>query len=188
MSTTQTSAATAAVLSPGTWIVDPAHSSIEFAIKHLGLATVKGHFRDFEGTLEVTADGSVVVSGTVRADSIDTREPRRDDHLRSPDFLDVARYPEITFRSTTIEAVDRDTYRVTGDLALHGVTREITLGAEAMGPEQDPWGNIRVGLEASSQIDREDYGLTFNQPLASGGLLLAKKVKLTLDISAVKQS
>lgn len=185
MSTMQTSPA---VLSQGTWVVDPAHSSVGFAISHLGITTVKGHFRDFDGTLEVAADGTIAVAGTVRADSVDTREPHRDDQLRSADVLDVAKYPQITLHSTACEAVEQDTYRITGELTLHGVTREITLGAEAIGTEEDPWGNTRVGLELSGQIDREDFGLTFNQPLASGALLLGRKVKLTLDISAVKQS
>ncbi len=185
MSTTQTSPA---VLSQGHWAVDPAHSSIGFAISHLGIATVRGYFRDFEGTLDVAADGSVDVAGSVRADSIDTREPYRDDQLRGPELLDAASHPEIAFRSTAFEPVDQDAYRVTGELMLHGVTQKVTLGAEAMGREEDPWGNTRVGLELSGQIDREDYGLTFNQPLASGALLLGRKVKITLDISAVKQS
>ena len=185
MSTMQTSPA---VLSQGAWAVDPAHTSVGFSIRHLGITTVKGHFRDFAAMLDVAADGTIAVSGTARAESIDTREPHRDDHLRSADFLDVANHPVIAFVSTAFESVDVDTYRVTGDLTLHGVTQEVTLGAEAIGPEEDPWGNTRVGLEISGQIDREDYGLTFNQPLASGALLLGRKVKLTIDISAVKQS
>ena len=119
--------------------------------------------------------------------SVNTDEQKRDDHLRSPDFFHVDEHPHIEFQSTAIEPVDEDTFRITGDLTLHGVTREIELDAEITGTEQDPWGNERVGLEVSGKLNRGDYGMTFNQALGSGNVLVSDKVKLALDISAVKQ-
>ena len=182
MSTTEISP----VLTQGTWNVDPSHSSVEFRVKHLGLATVKGLFDDFTGSLEVADDGSLTASGVVQAKSLSTRSAQRDEHLRSADFFDTENHPEITFRSTSIEAVDGDTYNVTGDLTIRGTTNEVVLEAVTQGTDQDPWGNTRVGLEVSGEINREDYGLTWNQALESGGVVVGKKVKIQLDISAVK--
>jgi polyisoprenoid-binding protein YceI len=174
------------VLTTGTWNVDPSHSSVEFGVKHLGLATVKGHFGEFTGSLEVAEDGSVSATGTVEAASLDTRSAQRDEHLRSADFFDVENHGQITFQSKAIEQVGEDSYRITGDLTIRGTTNEIVLDAETTGTDVDPWGNTRVGLEASTQIDRTEYGLTWNQALESGGMLVGKKVKIQLEISAVK--
>ncbi len=185
---TQTRTSAAEVLTAGTWAVDPAHSSVGFAIKHLGLTYVRGHFGDFDGMLEIGADGSIAASGSVRAASVDTRVGARDDQLRSSDVFDAERYPEITFAATAVDAVDAETYRIVGDLTMRGVTHEITLGAELRGVEQDPWGSTRIGLEVSGHIDRDDYGMSFNTQVASGAMLLGKKVKVTIDISAVKVS
>ena len=173
----------------GTWTVDPAHSKVGFAVKHMGIATVRGEFTDFQGALEIGEDPSTLkVYGTVKADSVDTNEPQRDDHLRSPDFFDAARFPEISFESTSIEALDDEEFRITGELTIHGETNEIVLHADVQGTDVDPWGNERVGLEVSGQLSRGDYGMKFNQALGSGNMLVADKVKLALDISAVKQS
>ncbi len=172
----------------GTWSVDPAHSTIGFAVKHMGIATVRGEFRKFEGTLEIGEDlASARAYGTVEVQSVDTNEPQRDDHLRSPDFFDAVQYPELRFESTKIEALDEEEYRITGKLTIHGVTNEIVLHAEAQGTDTDPWGNLRVGLEVTGQLSRGDYDMKFNQALGSGNMLVADKVKLALDISAVKQ-
>jgi polyisoprenoid-binding protein YceI len=139
----------------GTWVVDPAHSRIGFAVKHLGISTVRGEFKDFEGTLEIGEDVSAWRTyGTVKVASIDTAETDRDGHLRSPDFFDAARFPEIAFESTKIEALDDDEFRVTGRLTIHGVTNEIVLHAEVGGTELDPWGNERVGLEVTGRLSR----------------------------------
>ena len=127
-------------------------------------------------------------SGTVKVASIDTADGDRDGHLKSADFFDVETYPEITFESTSITATDDDTYEITGDLTLHGVTKPITLQAEVGGSEVDPFGNTRVGLEATGEISRSDYGMKFNMALGSGNLAVSDKVKLDLDISAVKQA
>ena len=124
----------------------------------------------------------------MKAESVDTNEPQRDDHLRSPDFFDAARFPEISFESTSIEALDDEEFRITGELTIHGETNEIVLHADVQGTDVDPWGNERVGLEVSGQLSRGDYGMKFNQALGSGNMLVADKVKLALDISAVKQS
>jgi polyisoprenoid-binding protein YceI len=179
----------ATVVPTGTWNVDPAHSSVEFQVKHLGIATVKGHFNAFEGVLEIGADGSVTKAyGTVKVESVDTREEQRDAHLRSADFFDAENHPELAFAATAIEPVDEDTFTVTGDLTIHGVTRQVTFEAELQGVEQDPWGNERFALEVSGQIKRSDFGMTFNQALGSGNMLVSDKVKINLDISAVKAS
>ena len=173
----------------GTWTVDPSHSNVEFSVKHLGIATVKGAFRSFAGTLVIGEDlASATASGTVQVASVDTNEPQRDDHLRSADFFDAENHPELTFVSTAIRPVDEDTFAIDAELTLHGVTNPITLNAEVQGFEQDPWGNDRVGLEITGQLSRGDFGMTFNQALGSGNLLVGEKVKLSLDVSAVKQS
>jgi polyisoprenoid-binding protein YceI len=173
----------------GTWTVDPAHSSVEFQVKHLGIATVKGHFHEFEGGLEIAADGTPAKAyGTVKVASVDTREEQRDAHLRSPDFFDAERHPELTFASTAIEQVDEESWTITGELSIHGVTRTVTLDAELQGLEQDPWGNERVAVEITGQIKRGDFGMTFNQALGSGNMLVSDKVKIALDVSAIRQA
>jgi polyisoprenoid-binding protein YceI len=183
MSTTTTT-----LIPTGTWSVDPAHSKVAFAVKHMGIATVRGEFTEFEGTLEVGEDpSSAKAYGIVKAQSVDTNEPQRDEHLRSADFFDVAQYPEIKFESTAIEELDDEEFRITGQLTIHGVTQEIVLHAEVQGTDIDPWGNERIGLEVTGQLSRGDYGMKFNQALGSGNMLVGDKVKLALDISAVKQ-
>jgi polyisoprenoid-binding protein YceI len=182
---TPESTATQTALPTGTWNVDPIHSSVEFHVKHLGIATVKGQFKEFEGTLEVGPDGSRAY-GTVKVASVDTREPQRDAHLRSPDFFDADQYPEIAFQSTAIRPLDEDTFEIDGDLSIHGVTRALTLKATLEGTETDPQGNPRVGLSATAQIDRSDYEMKFNMALGSGNVVVSDKVKILLEISAVK--
>jgi len=184
-----TTASPATLIPTGTWTVDPAHSKVGFGVKHMGIATVRGEFTEFEGTLEIGEDlSSAKVSGTVKAESVDTNESQRDDHLRSPDFFDAAQFPELRFESTSIEALDDEEFRITGQLTIHGVRNEIVLHAEVQGTDVDPWGNERVGLEVTGQLSRGDYGMKFNQALGSGNVLVGDKVKLALDISAVKQS
>jgi polyisoprenoid-binding protein YceI len=173
-------------LAEGTWTVDPSHSSVEFQVKHMGIATVKGFFSEFEGKLEVADDGAVRAVGAVKAASVNTRNPQRDEHLRSLDFFDVESHPELRFESTAVEELDEGRYRIAGDLTIRGVTRPVEFDAVSAGIEQDPWGNTRVGLEAVGEIVREDFGLTWNQALESGGVLVGRKVKILLDLSAVK--
>ena len=173
-------------IAQGTWNVDPSHSSVEFQVKHMGLATVKGFFSEFEGKLEVAEDGTISASGTVDAASLSTRSDQRDEHLRSADFFDVENHPKLSFQSTAIEQIDEETYRITGDLTIRGTTREVVFEGVTQGVDQDPWGNTRVGLEVVGQIERSDFGLSWNQALESGGVLVGKKVKILLDLSTVK--
>lgn len=155
----------------------------------MGLATVRGVFTEFDGFIEIGEDLSTARAyGTVNVESLDTNEPQRDEHLRSPDFFDVAAYPELRFESTSITPLDEQTFRITGRLTVHGVTNEIVLHAEVQGTDVDPWGNERVGLEVSGQLSRTNYGMRFNQTLVSGSILVGDKVSLTLDISAVRQA
>ncbi len=178
---------TATATPVGTWNIDQSHSNVNFQVKHLGIATVRGAFTKFEGTLELTDDLSTSKAyGTVEVASVDTNEDARDEHLRSADFFDAENHPKLTFESTEIKSVDDDELEITGDLTIHGVTNPITFKAELTGTEEDPWGNQRVGLEVEGKLDRKDYGMTFNQALGSGNVLVSDKVKLSLDISAVK--
>jgi polyisoprenoid-binding protein YceI len=154
----------------------------------MGIATVRGKFNEFEGTLEVGDEfTNAKATGAVKVGSVDTNEQARDDHLRSPDFFDADSNPEMTFESTVIEPLDDEAFRVTGNLTLHCVTREVVLHADVQGTDVDPWGNDRVGLEITGQLNRGDFGMTFNQALGSGNMLVSDKVKLSLDVSAVKQ-
>jgi polyisoprenoid-binding protein YceI len=183
------STATTSPVLAGTWTVDPAHTTVGFAVKHLGIATVRGKFEQFEGTLEVGEDlGSARAYGTVQAASVNTNEGARDEHLRSTDFFGVEANPELRFESTAIQPLDEETFTIDGDLTMNGVTKPLTLTAEVQGTETDPWGNERVGLEVTGQLNRGDWDMTFNQALGSGNLLVSDKIKLSLDISAVKQA
>jgi polyisoprenoid-binding protein YceI len=170
---------------PGTWKVDPIHSSVEFQVKHLGIANVKGQFKDFEGTLEVTPEG-VKASGTVKVASVDTREPQRDAHLRSADFFDAEQYPDITFSSTSVRPIDEDTFEIEGDFTIHGITRPLKLIATVEGTESDPEGNARVGVSATAQINRSDHDMKFNMALGSGNVVVGDKVRILIELSAVK--
>ena len=177
------------IVPTGTWAVDPAHSKAGFSVKHMGVSTVRGEFRDFEGSLEIGEDpSSASARGSVRAASVDTNEPKRDEHLRSPDFFDVEQFPELRFESKSIEQLDEDTFRITGDLTLHGVTQELEVEAAIVGAGTGPDGSERIGLEITGQLSRGDHGMKFNQALGSGNVMVSDKVKLALDIEAVKQS
>jgi polyisoprenoid-binding protein YceI len=180
---------TTTMVPTGTWAVDPTHSRVEFAVKHMGIATVRGTFGEFEGTLEVGSDlASSRARGSVKVASIDTNDDQRDEHLRSADFFEAERYPQITFESTRIEPVDNDTSLVFGNLTMHGITNEIKVEIVLQGTDVDPWGNERVGLEAVSVLKRSDYDMKFNQALGSGNALVGDKVSISLDISAVRQA
>ena len=177
-----------ATVPTGTWGADVGHSRVGFAVKHLGIATVHGRFTDFEGTLEMGDEiSSAKIKGSVKAASVNTEEEARDEHLRSADFFDAVEYPEITFESTAVSPKDEETLKVTGDLTIHGVTNEVELDVEIVGTETDPWDNARVGLEVTGVISRGDFGMKFNQALGSGNMLVSDKIKLHLDVSAVKQ-
>jgi len=182
MSTTPTTTA----LARGTWTIDPSHSSVEFQVKHMGISTVKGFFSDFDGSFEVAEDGATSVAGSVKAASLNTRSAQRDEHLLAPDFFDAESHPELRFQSKSVQQLDETSYRILGDLTIRGVTGEVEFHAVTQGVDQDPWGNTRVGLEVTGELEREEFGLTYNQALESGGVLIGKKVKILLDLSAVK--
>ena len=185
--TTVTATATETGLPTGTWQVDPVHSSVEFQVKHLGIATVKGKFNEFEGTLEVGPEGARAY-GTVQTASVDTGEPQRDDHLRSADFFEADTYPTIDFRSTAIRSLGEGELEIDGELTIHGVTKDITLTAEVEGTETDPQGNDRVGLSASTQINRSEYEVRFNAALGSGNVVVSDRVKILVNLSAVRSA
>jgi polyisoprenoid-binding protein YceI len=171
----------------GTWEVDPAHSSAAFEVKHMMIATVRGQFREFEGLLEADDDPSHSRAwGKAYVASIDTGNPDRDEHLRSPDFFDAERYPEITYEATRIEHIEGGTYKVTGDLTIRDVTREVETKAQVEGAGEDPWGNERVGVTVRGTINRTDFGVRWNQPVSGGRVLVGEEVQILLDISAVR--
>jgi len=178
----------ASVVPSGTWSVDVPRSSVAFTVKHMMLATVNGRFREFEGTLE-TGPGAPRATGVVSAASVDTSEAVRDEHMRSsPDFFDVERYPQISFNSTRIEHPNDGRLRIVGELTMRGITREIELDAQLADKTREPGGVERIRLELRGELNRRDFGLTWNQALETGGALLGNKVKIALDISAVKGS
>ena len=171
-----------------TWQLDPIHSSIGFSIWHLVISKVHGRFGKWNGTVQI--DDALASASNVQAQidvaSIDTNEPQRDAHLRSAGFFDVARFPEIAFTGKRVERLGEDRYRVTGELTMRGVTREIALDVEETGRIKDPWGNNRVGFAARTAIDRKDFGLTFNQQLDTGGLMLGDKVEIAIEVEALQ--
>jgi polyisoprenoid-binding protein YceI len=171
------------------WDIDVGHSAIHFWVRHLVISKVHGRFAKWSGTIELDAQDLTRSSVEVKIDaaSIDTQVADRDTHLRSPDFLDVAKYPELSFRSRKIEKAGAG-YRVTGDLTLHGVTRQVVLDAEFGGTAKDPWGNERSAFEAKTTLDRRDYGLTWNAALEAGGVLVGEKVEISLEVEAVKKA
>jgi polyisoprenoid-binding protein YceI len=175
------------------WQLDPAHSSIAVAVKHMMFTTVRGRFQDVKGTIEVDEENpnNSTVNVEIAASSIDTGTPDRDAHLRSADFLDVENQPNITFRSTRVEgamAKEGDKFTVTGDLTIRGTTKPVTLDCVYEGTGKDPWGGTRAGARATTKIDRRDWGLTWNQALETGGILVANELRIEIEVQAVKQS
>lgn len=170
---------------PGRWVIDSSHSSIAFVARHMMISKVRGHFRTFSGIVRIAEDPEQSsVQATVDAASIDTGDPDRDAHLRSADFLDVDRFPHILYHSTSVRAVG-DKWEVSGDLTLRDVTRPVVFVVEFCGTAVDPWGNTRVGLLGTTEIDREDFQVTWNQVLEAGGFLVGKGVKVEVDVEAV---
>ncbi len=170
----------------GTYNVDPAHSNVGFEVRHMGIATVRGAFKTFEGLLE-SRDEDVVLKGSVEVKTIDTGDVNRDGHLAAPDFFDAEQHPQITFHSTSLEPAGDGQVRLTGEITIKGITKPIELtGVVADAGTTDPWGNERVGLELESVIDRREFDLKWNQTLPNGNLLVANEVKLLVSVSAVK--
>jgi polyisoprenoid-binding protein YceI len=171
------------------WQIDASHSHVGFSVKHMMIATVRGTFNAYTGTLELDPQDLTKskISGEIEVASIDTREAKRDEHLRSADFFDAANHPKILFQSTKIEHVDGNEYKVTGDITIRGVTREIVLDAEYAGIHKDPWGGTRTGFTVTGSLNRKDFGLSWNAALETGGVLVGDKIKLELEVEAVQQ-
>jgi polyisoprenoid-binding protein YceI len=172
------------------WSIDAVHSSINFSIRHMVVSKVRGRFAKYAGTVQLDESDLTrsVVEATIDAASIDTGTAQRDDHLRSADFFDVQRFPELRFKSKRIERASEDRYRVVGDLTIRDVTREVTLDVEYGGAGKDPWGSQRAGFVARTAIDRKDFGLKWNQALEAGGVLVGDRVEIELDVQAVDAS
>ncbi|CAG0984871.1 Protein YceI [Geobacteraceae bacterium] len=173
-----------------TWTIDPDHSNIGFKVKHLMVANVKGSFEKHTGTVEIN-DKDITkskVEVSIDTNSINTNVQKRDEHLRSADFFDVAKYPTMTFVSKNVAKAGKDRLKVTGDLTLHGVTRQVVLDVEPISKEsKDPWGNIRRGTTATTKIDRKDFGLTWNKGLETGGVLVGDEITITLEIEMIRK-
>ena len=182
------STATATTIPTGTYAIDPAHSRIGFVARHAMVTKVRGSFNEFDGSGSFDAGDPArsQLQLTIQATSIDTRNADRDSHLRSNDFFDVETYPEITFRSTAVENVDAENYRVTGDLTIKGVTKPVTVDFEYTGTAVDPYGNTRIGLDGTTTVNRKDWGVNWNAALEAGGVLVSEKVTLEFDVSAIR--
>ena len=172
-----------------TWNLDPAHSAAEFKVKHMMISNVKGQFTGVKGELALDeADlANSYIETTIDAASINTREAQRDAHLKSADFFDVEKFPTLSFKSTRVSRVRNGELAVAGDLTIHGITRNVVFNVEGpTAPGKDPWGNVRVGLSATTTINRKDFGLTWNAALETGGILVGDDVTITLDVQFVK--
>ena len=178
------------MLKPTVWTVDPQHTHVDFSVRHLMIATVKGRFGEVEGsvTFDPTDARDAQVDVQIAAASIDTRVADRDKHLRSADFLDVDNHPTIRFIGHRVEKLGGDRYRLTGDLTIRGVTREVPLEVELQGTVKDPWGNVKAGYSATGVINRHDFGLNWNAALETGGVVVGAEVKITLEGELIRQA
>ena len=173
-----------------TWQIDPAHSNVSFSVRHMMVSNVRGEFTKVSGTVEgdEKTPTQAVINATIDATSINTREAKRDDHLKSPDFLDVAKYPTIIFKSKKIEPSGSGQFKVTGDLTLHGVTREVVLDVSDVTPSiKDPMGKTRAGAHATTKVDRKDFGINWSKTMDGGGLLVGNDVDISIDVEATTQ-
>jgi polyisoprenoid-binding protein YceI len=170
------------------WQIDPAHTEVEFAVKHMMISTVKGRFAEVSGTIDLDEADLSGSSVEVEIDvaSIDTRQGQRDEHLRSADFFDVENHPKLTFRSRRVEVEGVGHFRIVGDLTIRDQTREVVLEGTDEGRATDPWGNSKAGFTARTSIDRRDFGLTYNAALETGGVLVGNEIKITLEVQAAK--
>lgn len=172
------------------WEIDSSHSGISFSVRHMVIAKVRGQFTRWSGRIAIEDEdlSAATVEAVIDASSIDTGVADRDTHLKSADFFDVAQFPEITFKSRRVEKRSEQALRLTGDLTIRGVSREITLEVEYAGRTKDPWGNERAGFAAKTSIDRKDFGLRWNQVLEAGGALVGDQISIEIEVEAVKQS
>ena len=172
-----------------TWQIDPSHATVGFAVRHLMISTVRGRFSDVRGTVSVDGDDfqTAEVRVTIDTASVDTREPKRDAHLRSADFFDADRFPAMTFTSERVDKTPRG-YRLVGDLTIRDVTREVSLIVSDEGRVRDPWGGVRAGFSATAVLNREDFGLTWNAALEAGGVLVGSEVKIAIDVELLERA
>ncbi|MEW6048111.1 MAG: YceI family protein [Bacillota bacterium] len=172
-----------------TWVFDPAHSIAEFSVRHMMIATVKGRFKKMEGKIvgDPADPSRASVELSIDVNSIDTGEPQRDTHLRSPDFFDAEHHPTLTFRSRRIERVGDDRLRVVGDLTMRGVTKEVPVDVTFDGQGKDPWGNERSAFSAETRVNRKEFGLNWNTLLETGGVLVGDEVRINVHVEAIKQ-
>ncbi|MBX0329342.1 YceI family protein [Oscillochloris sp. ZM17-4] len=171
------------------WVIDPSHSQVAFSARHMMLAKVRGRFDRFSGTVEFDEQNPInsAVTVSIEADSIDTRDEKRDGHLKSPDFLDVANFPAISFVSKKVEVVDETHGKIIGDLTIRGVTNEVVLATEYNGQAKAPWGTTSAGFSAEAKISRVDWGLTWNVALETGGVLVGDEITISIELEIVKQ-
>jgi polyisoprenoid-binding protein YceI len=189
MNTTVTAATQSS--KPTQWQIDPAHSAAHFSVRHLMISNVRGEFTKLSGSAAINPSdpSKSSVEITIDAASINTREPQRDEHLRSADFLEVAKYPTLTFRSKRVETLGTEELKVIGDLTIRGVTKQVTFEVEGpTAPVKDPWGNIRAGVAASAKINRKDFGVAFNALTETGGLVVGDEVKITVEAELIQQA
>ena len=181
--------ATSSPASTITWKLDPAHSSAEFKVKHMMISNVKGSFSGLTGTLvEHTVDASLsAIEASIPVATVSTGDPQRDAHLKSADFFDAEKYPTMDFKSTRVQKKGEGEYTVTGDLTIHGVTKPVTFAVEGpSAPGKDPWGNTRIGISATTKINRKDFGLSWNSALETGGVLVGEEVHITVEAQFIK--
>jgi polyisoprenoid-binding protein YceI len=172
----------------GTWVLDPAHSRVGFAVTFMGISTVRGAFERFQGTFRIDGDlADAQIGAEIEVGSIHTGQAQRDAHLLGSDFFDARRFPTLSFVSTRIEPLADERFTIAGDLTMHGVTRPVELDATALGSGLDPWGNERLGLELHGALNRDAFGVSFNVPLGDGKVAVSNTVELVLDLSVIKQ-
>lgn len=188
--TTTTSSANTLAAATGTWVIDTAHTNLGFSARHAMVAKVRGQFADFAGTFTIDGDNLAASSAelTIQAASIETKNADRDAHLKSADFLDVEKFPTLTFVSTKVTPVDAETVVVTGDLTIHGVTKPVDVTYEFTGISKDPWGNTKIGFEGTTTLSRKEFGLVYNAALETGGVLISDDIKLAIDVEAALQA
>jgi polyisoprenoid-binding protein YceI len=173
---------------PGTYLLDVSHTQVGFVAKHMMVSKVRGRFSEFEGAVTIGEDPTQSsVEVTVQLDTVDTRDAKRDEHLRSADFFTTDVHPTMSYRSTSVKHDDGNRWTVEGDLTILGITRPLQLEVEFEGAAKDPWGGSRIGFSAKGVIDREEFGITFNAPLEAGGVLIGKKVTVEIEAEAVRQ-
>lgn len=172
------------------WAIDPSHSEISFKAKHLMITNVRGVFKEFSGSIYTTGDGSLTseIEFSMNPASVDTGAPDRDGHLKSGDFFDVENFKAVTFKGNSVKKIDDESYTLTGDLTIKGVSQKVTLDVEFGGLMKDPWGNEKAGYTLSGKINRKDFGLTWNATLETGGVLVSDEIKISCDVQLVKQA